>query len=353
MKKTILLSYLALLISFAAAFASEAESAGISAEAPAPVIVAVSPERPAPTMETPPMAKATPAATDRPLPAVSPQRAPEPAPETICVERDGETFTEDLEEYVLHVVAAEMPAAFELEALKAQAVAARSYALYCAESGRHDDGQVCTDFACCQAWSSREELEAAWGDSYEKNLARIREAVDATRGQYLIYEGEPVFAAFHSSSCGMTEDCAALWNARPYLVSVSSPENADSVPDYVSHVELSPLDFRDTVLHARPQADLTGEESQWLGGMELDESGRVRSAVLGGQELSGAELRGLFSLRSTAFTLEYTGESFLFTVTGFGHGVGMSQYGAKVMAASGESYASILAHYYPDTVLVS
>lgn len=115
---------------------------------------------------------------------------------------------------------------------------------------------------------------------------------------------------------------------------MDSPETAEEVPNYISSVELSALDFRDTVLYARPDADFTGDESGWIGEITRDGSGRVASAVLGGEKLSGTELRSLFSLRSTAFTLEYTGSSFLFTVTGFGHGVGMSQYGANAMAKS-------------------
>ena len=169
----------------------------------------------------------------------------------------------------------------------------------------------------------------------------------------LCYEGEPVFAAFHSSSCGATEDCGAIWNPLPYLVSVPSPETADTVPGFVSQVELNSLDFRDTVLSAYPWADFTGEESSWVGEISLEDSGRVAWAVLGGVEIPGTEIRSLFSLRSTAFTLEYTGSGFLFTVTGYGHGVGMSQHGANLMAAQGSDYTQILAHYYPGTQLVS
>lgn len=279
--------------------------------------------------------------------------APYPAPETVTVKNGDEVQEMDMQSYLVGVVAAEMPASFEPEALKAQSVAARSYALYCAATGRHGDtAQVCTDFACCQAWSSEDTLRRNWGDSYDEKLEKIKTAVEATAGEYLCYDGAPVFAAFHSSSAGATEDCGAIWSARPYLISVDSPETADEVPDYISSVELNALDFRDTVLYARPDADFTGDESEWIGEITRDGSGRVASAVLGGEKLSGTELRSLFSLRSTAFTLEYTGSSFLFTVTGFGHGVGMSQYGANAMAKSGADYREILAHYYPGTQLV-
>ena len=268
------------------------------------------------------------------------------------LQTDGMVTEMTLEDYLFGVVAAEMPAYFEPEALKAQAVAARTYAMYCAETCRHSEAQVCTDYSCCQAWISREDMESNWGDSFEANYAAVSRAVEETEGEYLVYEGQPVFAAFHSSSCGATEDCGAIWNPLPYLVSVSSPETADTVPGYVSQVELSSLDFRDTVLSAYPWADFTGEESSWVGEISLEDSGRVASALLGGVEISGTEIRSLFSLRSTAFTLEYTGSGFLFTVTGYGHGVGMSQHGANLMAAQGSDYTRILAHYYPGTTLV-
>jgi stage II sporulation protein D len=293
-------------------------------------------------------------------PAESPAAA-EPSPaqvtarvvkEQIRVKKGDEVELMDMQEYLIGVVAAEMPAQFQPEALKAQAVAARTYALYCAGTAKHGDAEVCTDYSCCQAWHSTGELEQSWGDSYEDNLTLITKAVQDTEGQYLSYDGAPVFAAFHASSCGATEDCGAIWSPVPYLISVDSPETAETVPNYISTVELSALDFRDTILSAYPEAKLTGSPEGWLGAVALDDSGRVSSVTIGGAELSGKELRELFSLRSTAFTLEFTGQSFLFTVTGNGHGVGMSQYGANVMAADGSDYAQILAHYYPGTVLV-
>lgn len=288
------------------------------------------------------------------LAAVSAAPVPSPAvsPETLAV-LTPEGLTEmELEEYLLGVIAAEMPASFEREALKAQAVAARSYALYCAKSGRHG-GAVCTDHNCCQSWLGDDALKAQWGENYELYRGSLAAAASATAGQYLSYNGEPVFAAFHSSSAAATEDCSSVWAATPYLVSVSSPETADDVPGYVSYVRCTPLDFRDTVLYAYPEADFTSAESQWVGGLSRDASGRVASAILGGVSVDGVTLRSLFKLRSTAFELCYDGESFLFTVTGYGHGVGMSQYGANVMAREGADYTEILAHYYTGTTLVS
>ncbi len=115
----------------------------------------------------------------------------------------------------------------------------------------------------------------------------------------------------------------------------------------------APIDFRDCVLSLKPEADFTGSEDSWVGESELDDSGRVANITLGNVKIKGTEIRELFSLRSTAFTLEYTDGKFIFTVKGFGHGVGMSQYGAKLMAERGESYAEILAHYYPGTTLTA
>lgn len=336
MKKTILLSYLALFIVLGFPLLLQGRSLP-QPEAEAPV---------------PSAAESTAPETDS-APAPLAASAGEPAPDSITVLTDGGAVTMDMQEYLVGVVAAEMPASFQEEALKAQAVAARTYAMYCALGQKHGDAQVCTDYTCCQAWQSEEALRQKWGGNYDACSQKIRAAVEATAGQYLSYEGQPVFAAFHSSSAGATEDCGQVWNPSPYLVSVSSPETAEDVPNFVSTVDCTPLDFRDTLLYAHPEADFTGEESGWIGEISLDGSGRVASAVLGGVSMKGTELRQLFGLRSTAFCLEYTGESFRFTVTGYGHGVGMSQYGANVMAREGGTYTGILAHYYPGTVLVS
>ncbi len=287
------------------------------------------------------------------LPAESAAPEEPAAPVSVRVLHGEEIADTPLEAYIVGVLAAEMPADFEPEALKAQAVAARTYTLYCMRTGRHGDADVCTDYRCCQAWKSDAAMRESWGEAYEDKLTRIREAVEVTRGEYLRYGGKAVFAAFHSSSAGFTEDCGAIWSGLPYLVSVSSPEDADSVPGYVSTVERSALDFRDTLLSAAPEADFSGEPESWLGELRRDASGRVSEAVIGGAVFSGVKLRELFALRSTAFDLAFIDGAFRFTVTGFGHGVGMSQYGANVMAAQGADYRTILAHYYPGTELVS
>ncbi|MGX8692848.1 MAG: stage II sporulation protein D [Clostridia bacterium] len=327
MKKTILLPLLALLLSLCL---------------------------PLPVRSAPPSRVSIAAAA--PLPAAPEKGAASSSvllPETILLLADGETLELPLEDYLCGVVAAEMPASFPPEALKAQAVAARSFTCSGASAHKHGEAAVCADPGCCQAWLGEEALRARWGGDYETNALRIRAAVEATAGQILCYAGAPVFAAFHSSSAGATEDCGAVWNPRPYLVSVSSPETAEDVPQYISTVSCWPTDFRDTLLSLRPEADFSGPVSGWIGEIRRDASGRVDEAELGGVSFRGTELRRLFSLRSTAFELKLADGVFVFTVTGFGHGVGMSQYGAKVLAEQGADYAEILAHYYTGTELVS
>ena len=266
----------------------------------------------------------------------------------------GEAVETTMAEWLPGAVAGEMPASFEAEALKAQAVAARTYILsrMASPPASHPEAAVCDDPGCCKAHLTDAQLRENWGEDYAANLARIGGAVRSTDGQYLEYGGEAIEAVFHSSSAGMTEDAAELWSARPYLVSVSSPETAADVPDYVTSVEVSPEDFAARLGAAYPEADFSGGAALWLGAVSRDGSGRVESVEIGGVSVPGTELRELFGLRSTAFTLDYTAGGFLFTVTGYGHGVGMSQYGANVMAGSGSEYGEILAHYYPGTALV-
>ncbi len=266
---------------------------------------------------------------------------------------DGQVRTVTLSEWLPGVVAAEVPALFHTEALKAQAVAARTYIMSRCRTGvaAHPEADICDNYACCQAHQAQDELLEKWGDHYDEYLAKIVSAVQDTDGEYLVFNGEPIQAVFHSSSAGFTEDSSALWGALPYLVSVSSPETADDVPNYVTQVEVSVSDFAATLRTAEINADLSGTPDKWVGESVLDSSGRVASITIGGTDVSGSRLREIFSLRSTAFTLEYINGVFQFTSTGYGHGVGMSQYGANVMAQDGSAYQEILTHYYPGAQL--
>lgn len=267
---------------------------------------------------------------------------------------EGEVRELSMAEYLPMALAGEMPASFEPEALKAQAVALRSYALHyrAAPKSAHSEADVCTDSGCCAAAYTDEQTEEVWGADAESYRAKILAAVEATDGQYLTYADEAILAMFHSSSSGATEDGESLRTALPYLVSVGSPETEEDVRNLVSTVEVSAEEFRESVSRSFPTVSLEGEPEAWIGGVTPSAGGRVGSIVVGGQEISGLAMRQLFSLRSTDFSLRWTGECFLFTVQGYGHGLGMSQYGANTMAKDGAFYAEILEHYYPGTELV-
>jgi len=272
---------------------------------------------------------------------------------TFKVIDSGEVKEVTMADYLPDVLAAEVPVAFSEEALKAQAVAARTYILYCTEhtNPKHPEADICTESGCCMAYKDEPELRGVWGDKYDENMRIISSAVTETDGQVLTFDENPILASFHSSSSGKTEAGSELWGDVPYLVCVNSPETKNDVPDYVTTVEVSKDNFRETVLLLKTNAKFSDNPSEWITNTELDESGRVRNMTVGGVQLSGSEMRKLFVLRSTAFTLEYKDRTFVFTVTGYGHGLGMSQYGANVMAKNGFDYKEILTHYYPQTEL--
>lgn len=255
----------------------------------------------------------------------------------------GGTMSVPLRDYLIGAVAGEMPASFEAEALKAQAVAIRTYLL---ASKKHDNAQICGDSRCCLAYKSESELEAMWGSEFSRNYARIAGAVDSTAGQYLTYGDKPIQAVFHASSGGTTEDSDALWGALPYLIPVATPETKDTVSNLVSLVTVSPGE-----LAAALELDTDCPPSDWIQGIRLTDSGRVKGVLLAGKAFTGSYLRSVFALRSTDFALTWDGTNFIFTVTGHGHGVGMSQYGADLLARQGCTYDAILAHYYPGTEL--
>ena len=273
---------------------------------------------------------------------------------TIITVREGDTVrTAALSDWLVGVVAAEMPASFEPEALRAQAVAARTYILdhASARKAAHPDADVCDDPACCTAWRSDEAMEEAWGADAPSFRARIAAAVADTDGEVLTYDGAPIRAVFHASSAGQTESSAAIWGAQPYLISVSTPETEADVPNFVTVVSFTPDELRAAVSSTYPDCVFPDDPAAWLSAPELDAAGRVASQAIGSVRLSGRELRSLLGLRSTVFESAYVDGVFRFTVTGSGHGVGMSQYGANVMAQQGSGYAEILAHYYPGTEL--
>jgi len=261
----------------------------------------------------------------------------------------------DMETYLLGVLRAEMPASFEEEALKAQAVAARTYILHKIAGGgsaNHPQADACDDITCCQAFKSSEAAAADWGEHAAEYEEKVRQAVTETDGECVLYEGAPVLAVFHSSSVGTTQDVQNVWSASlPYLQSVETPEGEETVPNYHSTASFSAGELREKLLSALPEAKLDGSPSDWFTNIQQQPSGTVTSLTVGGVKVSGNSLRTILDLRSACFTISFDGDTVSFSVTGYGHGVGMSQYGANVMAENGMSYREILEWYYTGTTV--
>ena len=255
-----------------------------------------------------------------------------------------------MDAYLQGVLRAEMPVSFELEALKAQAIAARTYTLYKMKDGpiaNHPDADACDDIHCCKAYKTAEDAAADWGGMalyYEEKLAR---AIAETDGQVILYGGEPILAVFFSSANGHTQNAGAVWQSDlPYLQSVTSPETEELVPNYYSMVSFSADAFRQRFLAAYPDATLSGSPEGWITDVARSDAGFVTTLRVGGVTVKGNELRTILSLRSPSFTVEANPNALTFRVTGYGHGVGMSQYGANALALEGMSAADILEHYF-------
>ena len=263
---------------------------------------------------------------------------------------DGDTVRDmTMEDYLMGVTAAEMPASFAEEALKAQAVAARTYTLYKLTSGGNhgDTADICTDSTCCQAYISQEAARSSWGEQADALEEKIRTAVTDTDGEAILYGGVPILAVFHSSSAGLTRAAGQVWqNDLPYLQPVDSPEASASIPNYYSRVDFSPETIREKLLARIPAADLAGDQKTWLKNAVRDSAGSVETVEVGGVAVKGSTVRAALGLRSACFEWELQDGRFVFYVTGHGHGVGLSQYGANAMAEAGADYKTILTHYY-------
>lgn len=270
--------------------------------------------------------------------------------------KDGETVENmALDQYLRGVVRGEMPASFQLEALKAQAAAERTYVYYQLAAGRkeaHPDADVCTDPACCNAWLSEAAAREKWGGDFDGWERRIEEAVAATDGQAALYDGQPILAVFHSSSAGKTAEAGDVWSGDvPYLRSVDSPEGEETVPNYYSAAEFTAAEAKALLAQAHPELTFSGGPDKWFGAVERDDSGRVSTVEVCGAPLRGVEVRRIFSLRSACFTVDAAADKVTFRVTGYGHGVGMSQYGANELARQGKTWQEILMWYYADITI--
>lgn len=278
------------------------------------------------------------------------------APETICVydHRAERTFEMDFEEYIYCVTASEMPALRELEALKAQAVAARTYALLKLTEGGCGRGgaDICTDSGHCQAFHTADELWQLWGDDAVEADARVRRAVEQTRGLILTYDGAPINALFHASSGGHTEDVENVYSeALPYLRGVDSP-GEDQYSGYYSTREFTQAEFRARAAELGCELDADAPLVDQVRIEALTDAGQVAVLRIGDGALTGRQVRKAFSLRSQCFDIAFDDAGgVIFDVRGFGHGVGMSQNGADAMAREGCDFEQILLHYYTGVEL--
>lgn len=269
----------------------------------------------------------------------------------------GEVLELDLDEYLVGVVSAEMPANYNLEALKAQAVVARTYTLYTImnSKGKHGNGVICSDSSCCQAWLSKDDRLAKWDENVrEQNWEKIKDAVYSTKGEVIEYEGKVIDAFFHSNSGGKTEIPVNVWGGTdfPYLKVVETA-GEDAYSQYSSQVELSKRDFENKVKEKYKDFSIDWSDADSIKIIEYTDSGRVRTIKVGNKNLSGVEARSLFGLKSANFECKIENESVKFSVIGYGHGVGLSQTGADSMAKNGVSYKDIILHFYANVEIVS
>lgn len=270
-----------------------------------------------------------------------------------------QSFETTLEEYIVEVVLAEMPAYFELEALKAQAVAARTYTykkMLAGENADHPGCAVCTDSAHCQAWRALSAVTPSTPKpdgtgimTAVEKIEKVQRAVEETAGMIACFEGQPIEALYHSCSGGMTEHVENVWGGKPvpYLVAVESPGEETAGAAYKDSVTMKKKEFIEKLKKSKANVSATVETMfTGIGQIKRNASGRIISIQIGGVSFTGRELRDIFSLRSTHIRFSEDGENITLITYGYGHGVGLSQHGANARAKEGMGYAEILKYYY-------
>ena len=256
----------------------------------------------------------------------------------------GDTVTEiSADDYIFGVVAAEMPALYETEALKAQAVAAYTFACVKKAENAGKSYDLTSDPAVDQSFITREKAKEKWGDKADEYSAKIENAVKSVKDYVITCGGTPILAVYHAISSGKTEDCKEVWGKDiPYLKPVSS-EGDKLAPSYLSSAEFTAEELKQRLSE---DIDFTGDPAAWFSAEQRTDSGTLKTLKVCGKEVTGAKIRAALNLRSANFSVNYNSGKFVFTVRGYGHGVGMSQYGACCMAKQGSNFKEILTHYY-------
>ncbi len=273
-----------------------------------------------------------------------------PGEETVAVYMSdtGKTVTLPMRDYVISAVAGEMPAVYEPEALKAQAAASVTLTRYLQAKGPDASlggAVISTDPKRHQGYLSVEEMHRRWGEMFDEYYARVSAAADAVLPYTVTYKGAPAVTAFHAVSSGVTETAENMWGKEiPYLVNCESVGDKLS-PGYLSETVLTPGELAEKL--GLPETE--DAPALWAGEGTYSKAGTLMKIRICGKAFTGADLREALSLRSAAVKLKFDGESFILSVTGYGHGVGMSQYGADYYARQGMTWREIIAHYYPGT----
>ena len=269
--------------------------------------------------------------------------------------KTGKTQKMDIEEYLCGVLSGEMPSDFNIEALKAQAVAARTYAMYSQENqtSKHKGSAVCTDYTHCQEYKSESELKESKGEDWIKNsYPKIKQAVNETKGHIITYNGKPILPLYFSTSSGKTENSEEVFSSEyPYLRSVESPYDKYA-PKYASTLKISNNDFVSKLKNTYSDINISQNNlSSQIKIIKRSDGGSVEKIKLGNKEITGRDVRNILNLNSANFEINFDDNSLDFIVKGYGHGVGMSQWGAQGMAEEGYKYYEILCHYYKDTTI--
>lgn len=262
----------------------------------------------------------------------------------------GEVENINLDDYLLGVVASEMPANFELEALKAQAIVARTYTIYQIKNGsKHENADICDNSLCCQAWISKEDRFSRWEEEKrEEYWNKISQAVNDTKGKIILYEGEPINALFHSNSGGKTELSINVWGGNfPYFQSVET-SGEEAYTSFNSEELISKDTLIQKMLEKYSNFIIDFSKQDSIKVLEYTDSGRVKKIKIGNVEISGVDARKIFNLKSAKFDIQIIGDEIKFTVQGYGHGVGLSQCGSDALAKSGKKYDEIIEYYYKN-----
>ena len=261
-----------------------------------------------------------------------------------------------IDEYLYGVVSSEMPANYEAEALKAQAIVARTYTIYqiMNNSGKHPGADICDNSSCCQAWISKDERLSKWApEEAESNWNKIVDAVNSTSGKIITYQNKPINAFFHSNSGGKTESSLNIWGGidYPYLKSVETA-GEEGYTQYSSEAKFTKEELLNKLKEKYEDCEIDYSQENCIQILEYTTSGRVKTIKFGNKEIAGTEARTILGLRSTNFTFTISGDEIIFSVIGYGHGVGMSQTGADALAKSGSNCEEIIKHFYTGVEII-